>query len=79
MSTITFENPRLEALGIDPLLTVDDLAAWLGKSRQAIYKWNRRGYGPTPVRVGAELRYPRSAVQAWLDAQVMAAAIEQAA
>jgi predicted DNA-binding transcriptional regulator AlpA len=65
----TNNSPRLETLGIDPLLTIDDLAAWLRKSRQALYKWHRRGYGPTPVRVGSELRYPRSVVQAWLEAQ----------
>jgi len=50
-------------------LTIDDLAAWLRKSRQAPYKWRRRGYSPTPVRVGSELRYPRSVVEAWLEAQ----------
>jgi hypothetical protein len=32
----TNDSPRLETLGIDPLLTIDDLAAWLRKSRQAL-------------------------------------------
>ncbi|MGY2703280.1 helix-turn-helix transcriptional regulator [Nocardioides sp. HB32] len=60
---------NLEALGIDPLLTIDDVAAWLGKSRASLYKWAQRGYGPRPIKIGSELRYRRSTVDTWLDAQ----------
>ncbi|PUE48989.1 hypothetical protein B9Z47_05595 [Limnohabitans sp. 2KL-1] len=52
------------------LLTVTELAQFLGISPQTIY--NRRSYGtphalPTCVQIGAIARYRLSDVEAWLD------------
>lgn len=51
----------------DPLLTIDDLAAWLGKPKNTLYAWHSRGKGPRAIRVGNTLRYRRSEVERWLD------------
>ncbi|MGA5305934.1 helix-turn-helix transcriptional regulator [Nucisporomicrobium flavum] len=52
----------------DPLLTIDDVAAWLGKPKNTLYAWHSRGKGPRAIRVGNTLRYRRSEVERWLDA-----------
>ncbi len=52
----------------DPLLTVDEVAAWLGKPKATLYAWRTRKQGPRGIRVGSDLRYRRGEVEAWLDA-----------
>jgi excisionase family DNA binding protein len=52
----------------DPLLTIEDVAAWLGKPKNTLYAWHSRGKGPRAIRVGNSLRYRRSEVDHWLDA-----------
>ncbi|MDG4795378.1 helix-turn-helix domain-containing protein [Micromonospora sp. WMMD1082] len=52
----------------DPLLTIDDVALWLGKPKNTLYAWHSRGKGPRAIRVGNTLRYRRSEVERWLDA-----------
>jgi len=52
----------------DPLLTIDEVAAWLGKPKNTLYAWHSRGKGPRAIRVGNTLRYRRSEVERWLDA-----------
>ncbi|MFI1994589.1 helix-turn-helix transcriptional regulator [Actinoplanes sp. NPDC020271] len=53
----------------DPLLTLDDVAAWLRKPKHTLYAWHSRGKGPRAIRVGRTLRYRRSEVERWLDSQ----------
>jgi excisionase family DNA binding protein len=50
----------------DPLLTADEVAAWLRKPKQTLYAWRARGQGPRGLKVGGDLRYRRSDVEAWL-------------
>ena len=52
----------------DPLLTIDDVVAWLRKPKHTLYAWHSRGKGPRAIRVGNTLRYRRSEVERWLDA-----------
>lgn len=52
----------------DPLLTLDQVAQWLGKPKNTLYAWHSRGKGPRAIRVGNTLRYRRSDVERWLDA-----------
>jgi len=52
----------------EPLLTVDQVAQWLGKPKNTLYAWHSRGKGPRAIRVGNTLRYRRSEVERWLDA-----------
>jgi predicted DNA-binding transcriptional regulator AlpA len=51
----------------DPLLSVEDVALWLGKPKATLYAWHSRGLGPRAIRVGNVLRYRRSEVERWLD------------
>jgi excisionase family DNA binding protein len=52
----------------DPLMTIDEVAAWLGKPKNTLYAWHSRDKGPRAIRVGNTLRYRRSEVERWLDA-----------
>lgn len=52
----------------DPLLTIDQVAHWLGKPKNTLYAWHSRGRGPRAIRVGNTLRYRRGEVERWLDA-----------
>jgi predicted DNA-binding transcriptional regulator AlpA len=52
----------------DPLLTIDQLAHWLGKPKGTLYQWRSRSMGPRGIKVGNDLRYRRSEVEAYLDA-----------
>jgi excisionase family DNA binding protein len=51
----------------DGLLTVAELAAYLGVPQQTIYRWNHTGDGPPPLKVGRHRRYRRRDVERWLD------------
>jgi excisionase family DNA binding protein len=51
----------------DELLTLTQVAAELKTSREALYRWRRRGTGPPSIRLpGGAVRIRRSALQAWL-------------
>ena len=54
---------------IDPLLTVNELAAWLRITRVAVYQAVKQGRLPRPIYpLKASPRWYRSEVQAVLDA-----------
>jgi excisionase family DNA binding protein len=51
----------------DELLTLTQVAAELKVSREALYRWRRRGTGPPSVRLpGGTVRIRRSALSEWL-------------
>ena len=53
----------------DRLMTVTELSEMLGIPVNTLYSWRWRGEGPTGYRVGRYVRYRRSEVNAWLEAQ----------
>ncbi|WP_432830916.1 helix-turn-helix transcriptional regulator [Dactylosporangium sp. CA-092794] len=53
----------------EPLLSVEQVARWLGKPKATLYAWRSRGQGPRAIRVGNVLRYRHSEVERWLDQQ----------
>jgi excisionase family DNA binding protein len=55
--------------GLDPLWSMDDLAAFLGVPVATIYDWRVDGKGPVGIRVGRHVRFTRQDVTAWVDAQ----------
>lgn len=61
-------SPSGEDLAFDPLLTIDQLAHWLGKPKGTLYQWRSRRMGPRGIKVGNDVRYRRSEVEAYLDA-----------
>lgn len=52
--------------GLDPVVTLSHLAAQLGVSVQTLYDLRSQGRGPRGFRVGRELRFRVSEVDAWL-------------
>ena len=53
----------------DELLTLDEMAAELKISREALYRWRRRGAGPPSIRLpGGTVRIRRSDLTRWLRA-----------
>jgi excisionase family DNA binding protein len=53
----------------DQFLSVGDLAALLGVSRSTVYEWRYTGNGPRGIRIGRQVRFARSDVEAWLEAR----------
>lgn len=57
-------------MSADRLLTVAELAEYLGVSPHTIYQWRYRSEGPPGFRLGkGQVRYRESEVLAWLEAQ----------
>lgn len=52
----------------DLLLKPEDVAAYLGTSVGALAQQRYRGHGPRFVKTGKSVRYRRSDINAWLDA-----------
>ncbi len=54
----------------DRLLTVDELAEYLGVPVATVYAWRHRREGPRGFRVGKYVRYRMSDVQEWIQHQL---------
>ena len=52
--------------GLGPVLSLSQLATQLGVSVQTLYDLRSQGRGPRGFRVGRELRFRVSEVEAWL-------------
>ena len=52
--------------GLGPVVTLSELASQLGVSLQTMYDLRSQGRGPRGFRVGRELRFRVSEVDAWL-------------
>lgn len=66
----SMETSSRPVAGLEPMLSVEELAEYLGKPVRTIYDWRLSGRGPRAVHVGRSLRYRVCDVQAWLDAQL---------
>lgn len=55
---------------VNRLLTVEDLADYLGVPVATLYQWRYRREGPPGFRVGRHVRYRWSDVQDWIEHQV---------
>ncbi len=64
MSTDT--NPLSE---LDPLVSITELAEYLGVPVKTIYEWRQSGKGPACVRIGRHLKFAVSDVRAWVEHQ----------
>ena len=54
---------------LEPLICVDELAAYLGLPKQTIYDWRVNGKGPRAYRLGKHLRFAVSDVRTWVEQQ----------
>ncbi|HZP14830.1 MAG TPA: helix-turn-helix domain-containing protein [Nocardioides sp.] len=51
---------------MEKLLSVEEVADFLGVPINTLYQWRHKGTGPEAYRVGRHLRYELSSVRAWL-------------
>jgi excisionase family DNA binding protein len=49
------------------LLTVPEVAEWLGLNPQTLYYWRHTGRGPRSLTVGSSVRYRPGDVEEWLE------------
>lgn len=61
-------DPRVQ--GPDQMLTLEELAAWLGVTKTFIYRRTCKGHtDPIPsYRFGGHLRFRRHEIEAWIEA-----------
>lgn len=55
--------------GLEPLLSIEELSAYLNIPIRTLYDWRLTGKGPRAVHVGRQLRYFVSDVHDWLSQQ----------
>ncbi len=55
--------------GLEPLLDVGDLAAYLGVPISTVYDWRTNGKGPRAYRSGKHLTFALSDVRIWIEQQ----------
>ncbi|CAB3937256.1 hypothetical protein LMG6000_05286 [Achromobacter insolitus] len=68
--TLDWHVPVPPEVLMEPLLTLEQLAATLGLSVQTLYNRRARGESLPPcVKLGSRLRFLQTDVRAWLDAQ----------
>lgn len=61
------------AWGLEPLMDVTELAAYLGLPVSTVYDWRVHGKGPVAYRFGKHLKFAVSDVRAWIAEQREAA------
>ena len=59
-------TPTTPSSTLDPVLTLSQLATQLGVSVQTLYDLRCQGRGPRGFRVGRELRFRVSEIDAWI-------------
>ncbi|MCF4123653.1 helix-turn-helix domain-containing protein [Antribacter sp. KLBMP9083] len=69
MDANTTPTASLPPGGLAPLLTPEDLGAYLGIPVSTLRDWRTSGKGPCGTWVGKHLRYAVSDIQAWLAQQ----------
>lgn len=52
----------------DELLRVGEVTKLFGIATATLYGWRCRGLGPRAIKVGGQLRYRRSEINRWLEA-----------
>jgi len=51
------------------IMTLDQVASYLQVPRNTIYHWRKAGGGPVGRQLGKHIRFRRTDVDTWLDAQ----------
>lgn len=62
------DTATLELWGLERLLSISEVAAYLRVSVSTIYEWRMRGNAPEAHRYGKHLTFAASDVRAWVDA-----------
>jgi excisionase family DNA binding protein len=51
---------------LDPLMSITELADYLGVPVKTIYEWRQNGRGPVGIRMGRHLKFAVSDVREWV-------------
>jgi excisionase family DNA binding protein len=51
------------------VLTPDELSKSYKISKRTLENWRRNGSGPPWIRIGRQIRYPRSGIKEWIETQ----------
>ena len=62
-------SPSPSVWGLETLIDISELAAYLGVPVSTIYDWRVRGKGPAAYRFGKHLKFAVADVRAWVAAQ----------
>ncbi len=65
----TTHHPSYSSWGLEPLIDIGELAAYLGVPVSTIYDWRTRGLGPPAYRFGKHLKFAVGDVRAWVERQ----------
>jgi excisionase family DNA binding protein len=63
---MVMETTHSALKGLEPLLSITELAEYLDVPVTTIYDWRTDGKGPCAIKVGGRVRFAVSDVQAWL-------------
>jgi len=66
---MTTDIAQKDETALPGLLSVTELATYLGVPDSTLYLWRSRGEGPPAVKIGKRLRYRTADVVAWLESQ----------
>jgi excisionase family DNA binding protein len=69
METINSSLSGRAMNGLEPLLSIDELAEYLDVPVTTIRDWRTDGKGPCAIKVGGRVRFATSDVVAWLSSQ----------
>ena len=65
----TEHSPAGNRWGLEPLLDVGEVAAYLGVPVSTVYDWRTRGLGPRAYRYGKHLKFALSDVRISIEQQ----------
>lgn len=60
-------TPPAPPPGLEPLLSIRDLAGYLGVGEQTIRNWRTKGVGPRAVVFSGTVRFRASDIRQWLE------------
>jgi excisionase family DNA binding protein len=66
---MALDTPVRDTAELPRLLSVRELAAYLDVPPSTVYLWRSEGRGPKGFRVGKQVRFRASEVEAWLEEQ----------
>ncbi|MFK4113794.1 helix-turn-helix domain-containing protein [Microbacterium sp. NPDC006705] len=62
------DDPQPSSHGLEPLLSINELADYLGVPVSTIYDWRTSGKGPRAYRFGKRIMFGVSDVRTWMGA-----------
>lgn len=65
----TISDHLVDDVSMEKLLSVSEVADYLGIPVNTLYQWRHKNTGPKAFRVGRFLRYDPAAVRGWLTDQ----------